>query len=719
MATSKVRIASPASASTLELHDDGVQISTLAWQVVMPQAAVAEVQVLATGIAVANPRDMSQVFAFRLLDVDNDELDAAQDEKGEQDMYLRHYLLPRWPPRLNKTLTRSLHTSPPLHSTYRGYNMHGTLREWALRMINKEDLQWARRSRPRELKHKRYEMRMMELADQYVLSEIKKKERKGKPPTGRPLRLVRTADKLLEEAGNPRTARGWAAGKRVAGDRTGRLREALRLYMRAAQRLDGSMPVIASRIWGTTHFLERRILNTVQKLDTAEKVTRVHYTPTIHDTVDWGVRPKPRAQAEKEERERPLEWVLVKPGAQQRPSARGIEYKTQPALPPLHRLAPSAVERARMPLLQAYPGIGNVGGHVLSLGHAFYASRGLLGTPPPSSPSVSMASPSPSPPSPTLSQPPPSPPSLSAPPTLPLRPPTVPTSSPHLPPPPPGAAKTRGSAKNQAIAKRYFPAPEVGAPASGAASAGNKSVGYKDRTVPELAWVRQPVGGEGEGVSAASPSSGRLVSAPVVCRPAAAEYKHPVRDLPIRAPLKSRCDAISPCAFVRGSAPIAGGRRIFSHTLTLSRVPALDTPGSHDIPSETEVSPPLGLPPPISCCFLRLTTYVPTQCRTRIGSAFQNPSPTPTPTRLVSYTHTHKSVHPELYSTIIARPPAAHAQAQETEATRSCPKLRLTRDRPAAGRPVLEDAQARRTHRMGGNEAHIGPPILTDTHRRR
>jgi hypothetical protein len=42
-----------------------IPTTALAWQVVMPQAAVAEVQVLATGIAVANPRDISQVFAFR------------------------------------------------------------------------------------------------------------------------------------------------------------------------------------------------------------------------------------------------------------------------------------------------------------------------------------------------------------------------------------------------------------------------------------------------------------------------------------------------------------------------------------------------------------------------------------------------------------------------------------------------------------------------------
>lgn len=86
--------------------------------------------------------------------------------------------------------------------------------------------------------------------------------------------------------------------------------------------------------------------------------------------------------------------------------------------------------------------------------------------------------------------------------------------------------------------------------------------------------------------------------------------------------------------------------------------------------------------------------------------------PTPTPTRLVSYTHTHKSVHPELHSTIIAGLPAANAQAQEAEATRSCPKLRSTRDRPTAGRPVLEDAQARRTHRMGGNDALLLPSLI-------
>ncbi|KAJ6487663.1 hypothetical protein C8R45DRAFT_254010 [Mycena sanguinolenta] len=278
---------------------------------------------------------------------------------------------------------RSFHSSASTRSTYRGYNMHGTLREWALRMINKEDLQYAARARDsrRVQRHRRYAERLMELADSYVLAELTKAETHKIPPTGKPGRMVRTADRLISGASNPFEARGRREGKKAAGDRVGRLKEALRLYLRAAQRADGSMPVISSRVWGTTHFLERRILNTVKKLDTAERVQHRHYTPPLtRDTVNWGIQPRAKTQQQEE-----LRWVRSKKPEEVRASALGLAYKSSPQLPPLHRLAPSALERARMPLLEAFPGIGNVGGQALTLGHAFYASRGLLGTPPPPS----------------------------------------------------------------------------------------------------------------------------------------------------------------------------------------------------------------------------------------------------------------------------------------------------------------------------------------------
>ncbi|KAJ6589193.1 hypothetical protein B0H19DRAFT_1103227 [Mycena capillaripes] len=280
----------------------------------------------------------------------------------------------RWPAR------RGLHTSAAVQSTYRGYNMHGTLREWALRQIRKEDLGIHMRSkRARQVQPGGFMKRTVQLADEYVLSELRKQERNNTPPKGRAGRLVRAADRLVEGAEDPFAAHGRAAGERVVRDRAGRLREALRLYMRASQRPDGTMPIIGSRVWGTTTFLERRIINTTQKLDIAEKVAREHYAP-VQDTVNWGVR-----QETETEKKAELIWAEAGAPKDTRPSARGLAYKARPTLPPLHRLPPSAVARARMPLMQAFPGVGGVAGNVLSLGHGLYASRGLLGTPPASS----------------------------------------------------------------------------------------------------------------------------------------------------------------------------------------------------------------------------------------------------------------------------------------------------------------------------------------------
>ncbi|KAK7044902.1 hypothetical protein R3P38DRAFT_2881543 [Favolaschia claudopus] len=424
-----------------------------------------------------------------------------------------HRPLRRWPCRPPRDMTRSLHSSPTLCSTYRGYNMHGTLREWALRMIRKEDVKYAARSDSRRPhKHIPYSEHVKELADRYVHQEIRKKEQRDAPPRGRAARLVRAADKLLAEAGNPFEAKGRKNGARVAADRRGRLREALRLYMRASQRPDGSMPVFGSRIWGTTHFLERRITKTAEKLENAERVTRVHYTPVKEDTVKWGVTAQPRRELDE-----PLEWVKHESplSPDLHPTSRGLAYKKEQQLPTLHRLAPSAVQRAKLPLLQAFPGVGHVGGQVLSVGHASYASRGLLGTVvPPNTPS------SPS----TLSS---APPRIydTAHPTTFFSLPTVTKQDPFYAPPDPTALRSppstrrgkllrwmRDSKKREHLAMRYFPAlaPPPPAPVSekrvssatgmvspfdspdAEATGARSAFTSMTHTRPELAWVRQP-----------------------------------------------------------------------------------------------------------------------------------------------------------------------------------------------------------------------------------
>jgi hypothetical protein len=241
-------------------------------------------------------------------------------------------------------------------------------------------------------------------------------------------------------------------------------------------------------------------------------------------------------------------------------------------------------------------------------------------------------------------------------------------------------------------------------------------------------------------VSAASPSSGRLVSAPVVRRPAAAEYKHPVRDLPVRIRARKRTHFWKPQNLFthidveQSTRTPTRTHRNRPHSTPLS-LPVLTKLSSSVSASETRVRDSFcsreGLKIRFTWSWGPHASGFPTaralaaDLRLLPSPHYIRPhtmpyshwlcipeslSPTPTPTRLVSYMYMHKSVHPELHSTIIARSPAAHAQAQEAESTRSCPKLRSTRDRPTAGRPVLEDAQTRRTHRMGGSEAHIGPP---------
>ncbi|KAJ7204505.1 hypothetical protein GGX14DRAFT_398333 [Mycena pura] len=426
-------------------------------------------------------------------------------------LLLRQAHLPRWHLlSLGHCNLRSLHTSSVLHSRYRGYNMHGTLREWALRMIQKD----LGRMKERRIKGERrlilsFEaVRRMTEADAMVYNTLEGEERRRAPPKGRGGRLMAVGDKVRAGMRDPGTAESEEERVRILADRRGRLREALRLYLRAAKRPDGSMPLLGTRIWGTSRMLEHRLWDTARSLDKAEST--VDNPPPKRDTVNWGIRPQHTSL--------PAQWSTpiddeLLPATQAAlrvaPTARGVAYKTN-ALPPLHRLAPSAIQRARLPLLSAFPGVGAVGDTILSVGHATYAAQGLLGTPAPapassSSPRIEPAPDVASPP--YLSyvhhhpnQPPPS--------DGMLRPPPIARRGktlrwfkyrpkrhrfmltcfplPHVPPPRPAQP---GSGRAAALGGR---APDTGIAKTVGAGVGPSRGMYAERTAPELAWFRQP-----------------------------------------------------------------------------------------------------------------------------------------------------------------------------------------------------------------------------------
>ncbi|KAJ7449066.1 hypothetical protein B0H11DRAFT_336098 [Mycena galericulata] len=291
---------------------------------------------------------------------------------------------------------RSFHTTPPTQARYRGPARHGTLQEWAMRILHKDVKKWSTRSRrvaPAALA-------LLREADSIVAREQREAEERAYAPRGEALWLMETADALLKqlpfEALEARDREReapphvWLTGEEEEAHRRGRLREALRLYYRAAQRANGTMPVIGSRIWGTTRVLERRILRTEDRLYKAE-LRAFGQKEVVRDETGWGVRMKER---ERREGKGSKGWpVLTKPDKQTTKPKDGLElkYKSPGTLPPLRRLPPSAVERARMPLLQAFPGVGTVGDTSLSIGHALFSAAGFLGTHPTSSPSSNEA----------------------------------------------------------------------------------------------------------------------------------------------------------------------------------------------------------------------------------------------------------------------------------------------------------------------------------------
>ncbi|KAJ7647713.1 hypothetical protein FB45DRAFT_894237 [Roridomyces roridus] len=258
---------------------------------------------------------------------------------------------------LKTASTRAFHTTTSWQSQYRGPHIHGTLREWALRMIEKDVSKWNRRKMrvPSDV------VKLMGEADAIVQSVQRRDAQRNYTPRGPSLRLVQAADRLLQH------------GPTTEADRWRRLREALRLYYRASERANGTMPVIGSRIWGTTMLLEHRIRKTSEKLHKAEMRSFAN-PPVAHNEVGWGLHVK--------QPDPPEVLTIQQPPTQdqlQMPSKAGVQYKTAPC-PPMPRIPPSAVERARMPLLQAFPGVGTVGGTQLGVNHALWSASGFLGT---------------------------------------------------------------------------------------------------------------------------------------------------------------------------------------------------------------------------------------------------------------------------------------------------------------------------------------------------
>ncbi|KAJ7108793.1 hypothetical protein C8R44DRAFT_986715 [Mycena epipterygia] len=250
-----------------------------------------------------------------------------------------------------------LRATVPLQYRYRGLAQHGTLREWALRMDDKDIAQWDRRGQPVPSDA----LRLMRDADNLVAA-TRRAHTQGRAPPPRNTKQhtqMRTADVLVKYA-----------PKHPSATRTARLREALRLYYRASQRADGLLPVLGSRILGTSRLLEHRIRRTADALDRAQRA-HLHAPPT-HDQVQWGLRDRVRT---------PPECAAVPAATARVPSPGGagptLAYKPR-ALPGLPPLPLSALQHAALPLLRAFPAVG--GRANLSLGHAASAEAGLLGT---------------------------------------------------------------------------------------------------------------------------------------------------------------------------------------------------------------------------------------------------------------------------------------------------------------------------------------------------
>ncbi|KAJ6583006.1 hypothetical protein DFH09DRAFT_1360295 [Mycena vulgaris] len=285
--------------------------------------------------------------------------------------------------------SRALHTSPVLNSRYRGLLMHGTMREWALRMINKELGMWGNRGAPVPPDA----MRLMRDADEMVASVQRNEARRN---SLHDLDIVKSADALVRRCKRPREGKAQTEEQRERD--TAMLREALRLYHVAGQHPSGMLPSVGSRILGLSRLLERRIHRAADHLE----VVRRNPLVALKDEVGWGISNEAEARSEP-----PPSSAWGPRGLQRRPNSPRESTPRSPAfsallyksstLPPLPPLPLSAVQHAALPLMSAFPGTGRLGSTTtsLSLAHGQAATRGFIGTPPAPPSSHYSAPPSP------------------------------------------------------------------------------------------------------------------------------------------------------------------------------------------------------------------------------------------------------------------------------------------------------------------------------------
>ncbi|KAJ7697629.1 hypothetical protein B0H17DRAFT_355251 [Mycena rosella] len=277
---------------------------------------------------------------------------------------LRPYTCNPCPP--SRTPSRALHASPALSSRYRSVFKHGTLREWALRMQQKDLDKWGSRGQtiPAEAKL------IMRRADAMIANTLKKQALVYTGQTDPS--VLEAADALVQRTQRPGQAERTAAQR---AEDAAALREALRLYYLAGRNANGMLPVLGSRIIGVSNILAHRIYRTSEKL---EEVLQTPPAP-VHDEVGWGLREAPpRLKPAPEPKPRTIHNA-AKPLSADATPAPGL-YKPR-TLRPLPALPLFPAERARLPLMLAFPGIG--GGLPFSLAHSKAAASGLLGSPVP------------------------------------------------------------------------------------------------------------------------------------------------------------------------------------------------------------------------------------------------------------------------------------------------------------------------------------------------
>ncbi|KAJ7111532.1 hypothetical protein C8R43DRAFT_155045 [Mycena crocata] len=316
---------------------------------------------------------------------------------------------------------RSMHATSALRTAYRGVERHGTVREWALRRVNRELGEQSARRAPVPLQAQK----LMHEADALVSRPRSIVAHKPRDNDARRMQaMIETADRLVAGISHLNEKRKPTPGRvATAADGRGRLREALRLYKLASMTSGGKMPVLKNKLSAVERMLE-------DKPDAPKKVAEELQT---EDAVGWGFRGLEEPQVEQERRQvkreqdhsteqhsgqqqdswrrdyeqsqpgsrrlGPAEQVGGEPsfgqraysGQQQRteysssevqtapPAKRpnppehqpttlstqqlgiqykdaqvGIQYKTR-SLPPMSPLPPSPVQRAQLPLMQAFP----------------------------------------------------------------------------------------------------------------------------------------------------------------------------------------------------------------------------------------------------------------------------------------------------------------------------------------------------------------------------